>query len=145
MALPSESEAAQMGREDSAEAIEIARRHDQPLPVATIADGADHQAQTTDFHKRWWRRQDEDWPAGLDGAYEEAFTAELTAAEVAVVELQFDAAAGSWSNVGVVDLKRWEPRFPFDPESSAWVRQDVRSRVGWRRRSVLRDLLRRKK
>ncbi|MFT3865576.1 MAG: hypothetical protein QM729_15005 [Solirubrobacterales bacterium] len=71
--------------------------------------------------------------------------ATLHAAEVAVVELQFDAASGNWTNVGVVDLKQWEPTFPFDPESTGWVRQDPRSRVGWRRRSVLRKLFSRKK
>jgi len=62
-----------------------------------------------------------------------------------VVELQFDTAGGKWTNVGVVDLKLWEPTFPFDPAHTGWVQQDPRSRVGWRRRSVLRDLFSRKK
>ena len=66
-------------------------------------------------------------------------------ARVAVVEFQFEAAAGKWTNVGVVDLEQWEPTFPFDPASSGWIRQDPRSRVGWRRRSVLRKLFARKK
>jgi hypothetical protein len=143
MAHPSELEAAAMAREDATEAIAIARRR-EPYPVATIADGADHHAQTTGFHKRWWRQQDEDWPQTLRDAYEEAFTAELIEAKVAVVELNFDAAHGNWSNVGVVDLERWEPTFPFDPASSGWVKQDARSRVGWRRRSALRKLFRKR-
>jgi hypothetical protein len=67
------------------------------------------------------------------------------AARVAVVELHFDAAGGQWSNIGVVDLERWEPTFPFDPAKSGWVKQDARSRVGWRRRSALRKLFSRKR
>ena len=115
-------------------------------PIATIADGAEHDAQTTGFHKHWWRQHDEGWPTDICDAYNEAFTRELLAAKVAVVELQFDAAGGKqWTNVGVVDLKVWEPTFPFDPESTGWVRQDPRSRVGWRRRSALRKLFSRKK
>lgn len=134
-----------MGRDDSQEAIELARSGGQLSPVVTIADGGEHDAQTTGFHKRWWRQLDEDWPDDLREAYNEAFTRELMAAKVAVVELHFDAARGSWSNIGVVDLARWEPRFPFDPEKSGWVKQDARSRVGWRRRSALRKLFSRKK
>jgi hypothetical protein len=145
MAHPSAAEATELARADSTEAIEIARRRDRPYPVATIADGADHDAQTTGFHKRWWRQLDEDRPAHLREAYNEAFTAELVAARIAVVEVQFDAARGNWTNIGVVDLEQWEPTFPFDPGSSGWVRQDARSRVGWRRRSVLRKLFGRKK
>jgi hypothetical protein len=135
-----------MGREDSAEAIGAARLHGGTYPVVTIADGADHHAQTTGFHKHWWRQHDEDWPEGVKAAYNDAFTKELIAAKVAVVELQFDAAGGRrWTNVGVVDLEQWEPTFPFDPTSTGWVRQDPRSRVGWRRRSMLRKLFARKK
>ena len=134
-----------MARDDSEEAIELARSEGQVFPVVTIADGADHSALTTSFHKRWWRQQDEDWPEPVREAYNEAFTRELMAAEVAVVELFFDTAGGRWSNIGVVDLKRWEPTFPFDPKSSGWVKQDARSRVGWRRRSALRKLFSRKK
>lgn len=145
MAHPSEIEVAAMAREDSREAIETARRRDRPFAVATIADGADHHAQTTGFHKRWWRQLDEDWPESLRDAYNEAFTQELMAARVAVVELEFDAAGGNWTNIGVVDLEQWEPTFPFDPASSGWVKQDARSRVGWRRRSVLRKMFGRKK
>lgn len=145
MAHPSVAEAAQLGRDDSQEAIDLARAGAQMYPVVTIADGADHHAQTTAFHKRWWRRQDERWPAAVNDAYDEAFTQELAGAKVAVVELVFDAADGKWSNVGVVDLEQWEPTFPFDPESTGWVRQDPRSRVGWRRRSALRKLFGRKK
>jgi hypothetical protein len=145
MAHPSEVEAAEMGREDSREAIEIARRRDRAFAVATIADGADHNAQTTGFHKRWWRQLDEDWPENLRDTYNEAFTQELLAARVAVIELHFDAARGNWTNIGVVDLEQWEPTFPFDPKNSGWVKQDARSRVGWRRRSFLRKLLGRKK
>jgi hypothetical protein len=145
MALPRDDEAAELAREDAKEAIEVARRRDHPYPVTTIADGADHHAQTTGFHKRWWRARDEGWPEALREAYDEAFTRELMAAEVAVVELHFDAAGGAWSNVGVIDLARWEPTFPFDPKSTAWVKQDARSRVGWRRRSAIRKVLSRKK
>lgn len=145
MAHPSAAEAAQLGREDSHEAIDLARSGGQMYPVVTIADGAEHHAQATAFHKRWWRRQDEGWPADVTEAYDEAFTRELAGAKVAVVELVFDAAGGKWSNVGVVDLEQWEPTFPFDPESSGWVRQDPRSRVGWRRRSTLRKLFGKKK
>jgi hypothetical protein len=145
VAHPSEAEAARIGRDDSGEAIEIARSKGQSFPVATIADGAERKAFTTGFHKRWWRQRDEDWPEALSEAYNEAFTRELTAARVAVVELHFDAARGKWSNIGVVDLERWEPTFPFDPASSGWVKQDARSRVGWRRRSALRKLFSRKK
>ena len=114
-------------------------------PIVTIADGADHREQTTGFHKRWWRQFDEDWPEGVREAYNVAFTRELAAAKVAVVELQFDGAEGKWTNVGVVDLEQWEPTFPFDPQSTGWVRQDPRSRVGWRRRSMLRKMFSRKK
>jgi hypothetical protein len=142
---PSAAEAAQWGREDSKEAIDLARSGGQTYPVVTIADGAEHHAQTTAFHKRWWRQHDQDWPADASDAYNEAFTRELMTAKVAVVELEFDAASGKWSNVGVVDLAVWEPTFPFDPESTGWIRQDPRSRVGWRRRSALRKLFSRKK
>jgi hypothetical protein len=145
VAHPSADEAAQLGRDDSEEAIDLARSGGQTDPVVTIADGADHHAQTTAFHKRWWRSQDEHWPTAVREAYDEAFTRELHTAKVAVVELEFDAAGGKWSNVGVVDLQQWEPMFPFDPESTGWVKQDSRSRVGWRRRSVLRDFFKRKK
>jgi hypothetical protein len=144
MARPSPAEAEEMGREDSRGAIELARLRDA-FPIATIADGAERDAQSTDFHKRWWRQQDEDWPEPLRHSYNEAFTRELIAARVAVVELQFDAAAGKWTNVGVVDLDQWEPTFPYDPTSTGWVQQDPRSRVGWRRRSVLKKLFGRKK
>jgi hypothetical protein len=145
VAHPTAAEAARWGREDSVEAIGIARSGVHPYPVVTIADGAEHDAQTTAFHKRWWRRHDEGWPADVGEAYDEAFTRELLAARVAVVELSFDAAAGKWSNVGVVDLEQWEPTFPFDPESTGWIRQDPRSRVGWRRRSALRKLFTRQR
>jgi hypothetical protein len=145
VAHPSVDEAARLGRDDSEEAIAMARSGGQMYPVVTIADGAEHGAQTTGFHKRWWRQQDEGWPEEVREAYNEAFTRELLAAKVAVVELRFDGAAGKWSNVGVVDLEVWEPTFPFDPESSGWVQQDPRSRVGWRRRSALRKLFSRKK
>ena len=145
MAHPSESEAAGLARDDSREAIEIARRRDRAFAVATIADGADRHAQTTGFHRRWWHQLDEDWPEALRETYNEAFTKELMAARGAVVELHFDTADGNWINIGVVDLEQWEPTFPFDPESSGWVQQDPRSRVGWRRRSRLRKLLGRKK
>lgn len=134
-----------MARDDSKEAIEIARSRAHPYPVATIADGGEHDAQTTGFHKRWWRQLDEDWPEALRETYNEAFTRELMAARVAVVELHFDTAGGRWSNIGVVDLERWEPTFPFDPAKSGWVKQDARSRVGWRRRSALRKLFSGKK
>jgi hypothetical protein len=134
-----------MGRDDSHEAIERARSEGRTFAVVTIADGAEHDAQTTGFHKRWWRQLDEDWPDPVREAYNEAFTRELMAAHVAVVELFFDAASGRWSNIGVVDLQQWEPTFPFDPAKSGWVKQDARSRVGWRRRTVLRKLFSRKK
>lgn len=135
-----------MGHDDSTEAIELARSEGLAYPVVTIADGSDHRAQTTGFHKRWWRQLDEDWPEDLREAYNQAFTQELTAAQVAVVEFRFDAAGGrQWSNIGVVDLQRWEPTFPFDPTTGGWVQQDPRSRVGWRRRSALRKFFSRKK
>lgn len=145
MAHPSAVEAAQLAREDSKEAIGIARSGGQAYPIVTIADGDDHRAQTTGFHKHWWRQHDEKWPAAVCEAYNETFTRELLAAQVAVVELRFDGAGGNWTNVGVVDLAQWEPTFPFDPESTGWIRQDPRSRVGWRRRSALRKLFSRKK
>jgi hypothetical protein len=146
VAHPSQDEATQLGRDDSKEAIDLARSGGPTYPVVTIADGADHHAQTTAFHKRWWRQQDEKWPATISDAYNEAFTRELLAAKVAVVELAFDAAGGrKWSNIGVVDLEQWEPTFPFDPERTGWIQQDPRSRVGWRRRSALRKLFSRKK
>ena len=145
MAPPSESEAVALAEDDAREAIEIARQRDRPYPLATIADGADHHAQTTGFHKHWWRARDEDWPTGLRETYDESFTRALLAADVAVVELRFDAAGGTWSNIAVVDLTRWEPTFPFDRASTGWIQQDPRSRVGWRRRSALRKLLRREK
>jgi hypothetical protein len=145
VAHPTPAEAAELARDDAKEAIGIARSGGQAHPIVTIADGAEHGAQATGFHKRWWRQHDEGWPAEVAEAYNETFTREALAARVAVVELQFDAASGKWTNVGVVDLERWEPTFPFDPESTGWVRQDPRSRVGWRRRSSLRKLFSRKK
>src|ERR1700753_2452146 len=111
MAHPTESEATAMAGDDAKEAIEIARRRRDPYPVATIADGADHGAQTTGFHKHWWRSRDERWPAAIREDYDEAFTRELHDAQVAVVELRFDAAHGNWTNIGVVDLAQWEPAF----------------------------------
>jgi hypothetical protein len=134
-----------MGRDDSTEAIGLARSGAQAYPLVTIADGSEHGAETTGFHKRWWRQFDEDWSEDVREAYNRAFTDELTAARVAVVELAFDAATGKWSNIAVVDLNRWEPTFPFDPATGGWVKQDPRSRVGWRRRSALRKLFSRKK
>jgi hypothetical protein len=142
---PSEAEAAQLGRDDSTEAIELARAGAQAYPLVTIADGSEHRALTTGFHKHWWRQFDEDWPEAVREAYNRAFTDQLTAARVAVVELAFDAAGGKWSNIAVVDLNRWEPTFPFDPATGGWVKQDPRSRVGWRRRSALKKLFSRKK
>jgi hypothetical protein len=123
----------------------MARAGSPMYPIVTIADGDDHREQTTGFHKRWWRQFDEEWPGSVREAYNDAFTRELAAAKVAVVELQFDGAKGKWTNVGVVDLEQWEPTFPFDPESTGWVKQDPRSRVGWRRRSMLRKMFSRKK
>ena len=123
----------------------MARGGSPMYPIVTIADGDDHREQTTGFHKRWWRQFDEGWPAPVREAYNDAFTRELAAAKVAVVELEFDGAKGKWTNVGVVDLEQWEPTFPFDPESTGWVKQDPRSRVGWRRRSMLRKMFSRKK
>jgi hypothetical protein len=140
VAHPSEREAAQLGREDSREAIDLARSGGPMHPIVTIADGEDHKEQTTGFHKHWWRQFDEQWPAPIRESYNDAFTRELLAAKVAVVELQFDAAHGNWTNVGVVDLEQWEPTFPFDPERTGWIQMDPRSRVGWRRRSMLRKM-----
>lgn len=145
MATPSTNEAAEMGREDAQEAIGIARSGGGMQPITTIADGAEHDAQTTGFHKHWWRQHDEKWPADVSEAYNETFTRALLTEKVAVVELQFDTAGGNWTNVGVVDLAQWEPTFPFDPEHTGWIQQDPRSRVGWRRRSFLRDMFKRKK
>jgi hypothetical protein len=145
VAHPSAAEAAELGKDDAKEAIGIVRSGAFAYPIVTLADGAEHHAQTTGFHKRWWRQHDEHWPAAISEAYNEAFTREMLAAKIAVVELQFDGAAGRWSNVGAVDLNLWEPTFPFDPENTGWIRQDPRSRVGWRRRSALRDLFSRKK
>jgi hypothetical protein len=144
MAHPTEAEAETMGRADSAEAIEAARLGGA-YPVVTIADGAERHGPSTGFHRNWWRQHDEGWPEGVSEAYNDAFTRELMAAKVAVVELRFDAAGGKWTNVGVVDLEQWEPNFPFDPTSTGWIRQDPRSRVGWRRRSMLRKLFAKKK
>jgi hypothetical protein len=133
-----------MAREDAQEAIGIARAGGA-MPITTIADGAEHDAQTTGFHKHWWRQHDENWPPAVSESFNETFTRELLGAEVAVVELQFDGAGGKWTNVGVVDLRQWEPTFPFDREHTGWIQQDPRSRVGWRRRSMLRDMFKRKK
>lgn len=145
MAFPTETEVAGLARDDAAEAIEIARSQGRVYSVATIADGAEHNALTTGFHKRWWRQLDEDWPEALRETYNEAFTREVMGAKVAVVELYFDTASGRWSNIGVVDLEQWEPTFEFDPAKSGWVKQDARSRVGWRRRSRLRNLFSKRK
>jgi hypothetical protein len=145
VAHPSTDEAARLGREDAPEAVGLARAGSPMYPVVTIADGADHKEHTTGFHKRWWRQFDEGWPESVRESYNDAFTRALAAEKVAVVELQFDGAEGKWTNVGVVDLEQWEPTFPFDPESTGWIQQDPRSRVGWRRRSALRKLFKRDK
>jgi hypothetical protein len=145
VAHPSEDEAARLAREDADEAIGMARSDGQMSPIVGIADGADHHGQATGFHTRWWRQHDEDWPAPVRDTYVETFTRALLDAQVAVVELVFDTAEGKWTNVGVVDLKVWEPTFPFDPQSTGWIRQDPRSRVGWRRRSALRKWFSRKR
>jgi hypothetical protein len=145
VAHPSTAEATRFAKDDAKEAIGIVRSGAFAYPIVTIADGAEHNAQTTGFHKRWWRQHDEHWPAQVCDAYNDEFTREVLAAKIAVVELSFDAAAGKWSNVGLIDLQLWEPTFPFDPESTAWIKQDPRSRVGWRRRSALRDFFSRKK
>jgi hypothetical protein len=140
---PTASEVAAYARDDAVEAIELGRRPEHPYPVTTIADGAERHAHASGFQRRWWLQLDEDWPEPLREAYNDAFTRELSDAAVAVVELQIDAPGGAFTNIGVVDLARWEPTFPYDPASTGWVRQDARSRVGWRRRSVLRKLFKR--
>ncbi len=140
MTPPTTSDIAGYAHEDAVEAIALARRPEHAYPVTTIADGAERHAQTTGFQRRWWLQLDEDWPHSLREAYNDAFTRELSDAAVAVVELHFDAPGGDFTNIGVVDLARWEPTFPYDPASTGWVKQDARSRVGWRRRSVLRKL-----
>jgi hypothetical protein len=145
VAHPSEDEAARLARADAEEAIGIARAEGLAHPIVPIADGADHHGQATGFHRQWWRQHDEGWPTAVRAVYDDTFTRELLAARVAVVELQFDTAKGKWTNVGVVDLEQWEPTFPFDPQSTGWIRQDPRSRVGWRRRSALRKLFSRKR
>jgi hypothetical protein len=145
VAHPSAVEVARLGKDDAKEAIGIVRSGAFAYPIVTIADGAEHNAQTTGFHKRWWRQHDEGWPTAVSEAYNDAFTRELLAAKIAVVELHFDGAGGKWTNIGAVDLEVWEPTFPFDPESTGWIQQDPRSRVGWRRRSALRNLFKRKK
>ena len=145
MAHPTAVEATRMARDDAKEAVGILRSGAYAYPIVTIADGADHNAQTTGFHKHWWRQHDEGWPAEVTEAYNETFTRDLLATKVAVVELQFDGHSGKWTNVGLVDLEVWEPTFPFDPESTGWIQQDPRSRVGWRRRSAIRKLFSRKK
>jgi hypothetical protein len=137
---PTENEVAAYAHEDAGEAIKLARRPEHAYPVTTIADGADRRAQNTGFQRRWWLQLDEDWPESLRDAYNDAFTRELSDAGIAVVELHFDAPGGDFTNIGVVDLARWEPTFPYDPSSTGWVKQDARSRVGWRRRSILRKL-----
>jgi hypothetical protein len=145
MAHPTPVEAERFARDDAKEAIGIVRSGAYAYPIVTIADGDDHKEQTTGFHKHWWRQHDEHWPADVCAVYNDTFTRELLAAKVAVVELQFDGASGKWTNVGIVDLELWEPTFPFDPESTGWIQQDPRSRVGWRRRSAFRNLFKRKK
>ncbi len=143
MTTPSASHVAAYAHEDAVEAIELARRPEHPYPVTTIADGAERHAHTSGFQRRWWLQLDEDWPESLRDAYNDAFTRELSDAHVAVVELHLDAPGGDFTNIGVVDLARWEPNFPYDPASTGWIKQDARSRVGWRRRSFLRKLLKR--
>lgn len=140
MTPPGESEVLAYAREDASEAVELSRRREHDYPVTTVADGADRHAQTTGFHRRWWLMLDEGWPEGLRETYNDAFTRAALDARIAVVELHFDAPGGDFTNIGVVDLDRWEPTFPFDPTSTGWVKQDARSRVGWRRRSILRKL-----
>ena len=143
MTLPTANEVAAYVHEDAVEAIELARRPEHAYPVTTIADGAERHAHASGFGRRWWLQLDEDWPEGLRETYNDAFTRELGEASVAVVELQIDAPGGEFTNIGVVDLARWEPTFPYDPASTGWVKQDARSRVGWRRRSILRKLFKR--
>jgi hypothetical protein len=140
---PTEGEVLAYAGEDASEAIGIARRPEHAYPVTTIADGADRHAQQTGFQRRWWLQLDENWPEPLRHAYNEAFTRAAIAAGIVVVGIHFDAPGGDFTNIGVVDLAQWEPTFPYDSASSGWVKQDARSRVGWRRRSLLRKLLKR--
>ena len=143
MTAPTEAAVAAYAREDASEAIALARRREHLYPVTTIADGADRRAHETGFQRRWWLQLDEKWPERLRDSYNETFTRALIDAGIVVVELHFEAPGGDFTNIGVVDLARWEPTFPYDPTSSGWVKQDARSRVGWRRRSLLRKLLKR--
>jgi hypothetical protein len=143
MTLPTVGDVAAYAREDAAEAIDLARRPEHAYPVTTIADGAERHAHASGFQRRWWLQLDEDWPDSLRETYNHAFTRELSDSAIAVVELHFDAPGGKFTNIGVVDLARWEPTFPYDPASTGWIKQDARSRVGWRRRSVLRKLFKR--
>jgi hypothetical protein len=136
MALPSESEVVDLASEDAREAIEYARRlAAQQWPVTTLTDPTDRDGwPQTELHRRWWQQRQDDWPEALREAYRAALMEQMTAAGLALVE-QHNEGAG-WTALGVVDLERWEPTFPFTP--GRWVQQSYGSRKGWRRRTLWR-------
>lgn len=136
MTMPSQAEAAAMGREDAADAIEHARRPaGQQWPVTSLTDPTDRDGwPQTKLHRRWWRQRDEDWPEPLREAHRAALMEAMTAAGFALVEQRNEGAG--WTALGAVDLERWEPTFEFTP--GRWVQQSYGSKQGWRRRTLWR-------
>jgi hypothetical protein len=145
MRQPSRADVAAFAAEDAADATEYARNQVNPRwAVVSLSDGRDRDGwPQTDFHRRWWQSHDQDWPEELQDAYIDAFALELTDANFALIELLHESKGREWTSVGVVDLEWWEPEFPF--ERGKWVRQAYGSTKGWRRKSALRKLRRRRR
>jgi hypothetical protein len=143
MRQPSQADVSEFAEEDAADAIEHARNQANPRwAVVSIADGRDRDGwPETKFHHRWWQLQDQGWPSELQDAYIDAFVHEMTQANFAVIELLHERERRKWTSIGVVDLDRWEPEFPF--ELGTWVRQEYGSTKGWKRKSAIWKLRRR--
>lgn len=140
---PSPADAIEFAKQDAASAIEYARGQGNPRwAVVSLSDGGDRDGwPQTEFHRRWWRLHDQEWPDEVQDAYIDAFAHELTEANFAVIELLHADRRRKWTSVGVVDLELWEPEFPY--ERGKWVRQEYGSTKGWKRKSAIWKLRRR--
>lgn len=142
---PSEAEAILLAREDAEDAIDLARNwRSGTIPVRRIALGADRdESLSSNYQERWWQQKDERWPKSLREIYNTAFIQELARANVVMVQLRHETWEEgwieTWSDVGVVDLERWEPTFPL--KRGEWAFQTAETTDAWRRRTIWRRLL----